>query len=51
MGNTWTDRIVYRDLPALQCRLGHTVQLLLREKEINLSHITTPFFTVRLRTA
>ena len=51
MGNTRADCTVYRDIPALQRRLGHTVQHLLREKEINLCHITTPFFTVRLRTA
>ena len=40
---------IYYDLPVLQVRLGLTVRDLLREKEIDLSHITTPF--LRLRTA
>ena len=42
---------IYCDLPVLQGRLRLTVRDLLWKKEINLSHITTPFFTVRLRTA
>lgn len=38
-----TYSVIRYHLPVLQRRLGHTVQHLLREKEITLCHITTPF--------
>lgn len=51
MVDTRAYSVIHCDLPVLQGRLGLTVRDLLWKKEMNLSHITSPFFTVRLRTA